>query len=231
MIDVYTMILWAKAKEQKLDVQAQQAFDVLTHLSKVDYLKPRYLTAKKKKDVEEFGLSIENLKRLIIKKRDKQFEQLGSRFSFFTSLDESSSVGISICIGVSEKRFQNTIVVDMNLDYKKESIDKFDGVSEVFKEVIDIFDPFYGCITSKSVRDMFDAYYNKTSDLPTSIFDINYWGEAICDKLEIDKIEKEVFECTRINHGYYIRLQRAPIDVLNTEHIKLQKKINSLLRI
>lgn len=94
MIDVYMMILWAKAKEQKIDIQAQQVFDVLTHLSKVDHLKPRYLTAKKKKDVEEFGLSIENLKRLIIKKRDKQFEQLGSRFSFFTSLDESSSVGI-----------------------------------------------------------------------------------------------------------------------------------------
>lgn len=228
MMDVYTMILWAKANEQKLDVQARQVFDVLTHLSKVDYLKPRYLTAKKKKDAEEFELSIENLKRLIIKKRDKQFGQLGSRISFFTSLDDNSSAGISMCIGVSEKRFQNTFAVDVNLDYKKGNIDKFDGLSEVFKEMIDIFDPFYGCITSKSVSDMFDTYYNKISGLPTSIFDINYFGEDICDELEIDKIEKEVFECTKLNHGYYIRLQREPIDILNTEHIKLQKKINSI---
>lgn len=228
MIDVYTMILWAKANEQSLDAQAQQVFDVLTCLSKVDHLKPRYLTAKKKNDAKEFELSIENLKGSIIKKRDKRFEQLGSRISFFTSLDANSSAGISICIGVSEKRFQNTIVVDMDLDHKKESIDKFDGSSEVFKEMIDIFDPFYGCITSKSVSNMFDTYYDKISDLPTSIFDINYFGEDICDKLEIDKIKKEVFECTKLNHGYYIRLQKEPIDVLNAEHIKLQKKINSI---
>ena len=61
-----------------------------------------------------------------------------------------------------------------------------------------------------------------------SIIDIEVITENDLDN--VGKIEKEVFECTRINHGYYIRLQRAPIDVLNTEHIKLQKKINSLLR-
>lgn len=71
--------------------------------------------------------------------------------SFFTSLDANSSAGISICIGVSEKRFQNTIVVDMNVVHK-------------------------GCIASKSVSDMFGTYYNKISDLPTLIFDINYLG-------------------------------------------------------
>lgn len=45
MIDTYTMILWAKANNNKIDTQTKQVFDILSTLSQVSYLRPKYLTA------------------------------------------------------------------------------------------------------------------------------------------------------------------------------------------
>ena len=85
MIDTYTMILWAKANNNKIDTQTKQVFDILSTLSQVSYLRPKYLTANRKKNTTEFELTLDNVEKLITKKRDKQFEELGSKISFFTS--------------------------------------------------------------------------------------------------------------------------------------------------
>lgn len=229
MIDTYTMILWAKANNNKIDTQTKQVFDILSTLSQVSYLRPKYLTANRKKNTTEFELTLDNVEKLITKKRDKQFEELGSKISFFTSLNDDESVGISISIGVSKAKFQNTIVLDLNFDYKEQSVEKFDELSEVFKKLVSVFAPFYGCITSRSNSSMFDTYYDKINNSPTSIFDINYWGEGIVNDLPISEIRKKVFECIEINSGYYIRLQKEPINISNINHMKLQKDINCLL--
>lgn len=92
-----------------------------------------------------------------------------------------------------------------------------------------IFNPYYGCITSESVIDVFDLYYDDLRNSPTSIFDINYWGEDLISKLAINRIKNKVFECVKLNKGYYIRLQKEPLDILNTEHVENQKEINKLL--
>lgn len=231
MIDTYTMILWAKANNNGIDTQAKQVFDILNTLSQVPYLRPKYLTAYQKKDTTEFELTLENIEKLITKKRDKQFEELGSKISFFTSLNDNESVGISISIGVSKAKFQNTVVLDLNFDYKKQSVKKFDELSEIFKKFVIIFAPFYGCITSRSNGSMFDTYYDKTNNTPTSIFDINYWGIDIINNLPISEIQEKVFECIEMNRGYYIRLQKEPVNISNIDHIKLQKDINCLLGI
>lgn len=68
MLDTYTMILWAKANENKIDVQTKQVFDILSVLRKVPYLNPKYLTAGKKKDITEFELTLDNIEKLILKK-------------------------------------------------------------------------------------------------------------------------------------------------------------------
>lgn len=67
------MILWAKANENDLDAQAKQIFDVLTLLNRIDYLKPRYLTVSRKREVKD----------LIYRSNDKVMPALGSGFSFF----------------------------------------------------------------------------------------------------------------------------------------------------
>lgn len=230
MIDTYTMMLWAKPKENSIDIQAKQIFDILTALSKVDYLKPRYQAVHRKKDAVEFDLTLENVSNLIINKKDKQFPNLGSLISFFTSLNDNDSAGISISVGVSNPKFINSIVINLNWDYKKLDIEKFDELVLLFKELINLFQPFYGCITSKSNSDMFDEYYNDTSNTPSSILDVNYLGKDTIKNLRIsDKKLKEIYEYEIIDDGYYIRLQKEPIDISNIKHIELQKKINQLL--
>lgn len=231
MIDTYTMILWAKANNNGIDTQAKQVFDILNTLSQVPYLRPKYLTAYQKKDTTEFELTLENIEKLITKKRDKQFEELGSKISFFTSLNDNDSIGISISIGVSKAKFQNTVVLDLNIDYKEQSVKKFDELSEIFKKLVIVFAPFYGCITSRSNGSMFDTYYDKKNNTPTSIFDINYWGIDIINNLPISEIQEKVFECIEMNRGYYLRLQKEPVNISNIDHIKLQKDINCLLGI
>lgn len=231
MVDTYTMILWAKANNDKLDIQAKQVFKILNILNQISYLKPRYLSAYKKKDIIDFKLTLDNVERLIIQKKDKHFTELGSKFSFFTSLNDENSAGISISIGVSKPGFQNNIVIELNTDYKEKKVEEFDELADVFKKLVVISEPFYGCIASQSNCSMFGAYYNKKANLPTSVFDINYWGEEIINSLPIYKIDDKVYECEKIGKGYYLRLQKEAINTLNIKHMELQKNINDLLGI
>ena len=116
MIDVYTMILWSRANKSSIESQTKQVFDVLSILSKIDYLAPKYLTANRKKDAKEFELSFENVKDVIKKKQDKQFIELGSIISFFTSKNDNEAVGISITVGISNPKFLYSFVIKIDED-------------------------------------------------------------------------------------------------------------------
>lgn len=232
MIDVYTMILWSRANKSSIESQVKQVFDVLSILSEVDYLTPKYLTANRKKDAKEFKVSLENVKDVILKNQDKQFIELGSRLSFFTTKNDNEAVGISIAIGISNPKFLNTVVIKINEDIKKCRKICLDELAYAFRKMVKICKPFYGCITCKSNRNMYGDYYNDDKDIPNSIFDINYWGRDIVDHLMIsEEILSKVYEYEEIDKGYYIRLLKEPIDITNREHIELQKEINYLLGI
>lgn len=69
MIDTYTMILWAKANNNKLDIQTNQVYKILTILNQISFLRPKYLTAYKKKNVKQFELTLDNVEKLIIQKK------------------------------------------------------------------------------------------------------------------------------------------------------------------
>ena len=232
MIDVYTMILWSRANKSSIESQTKQVFDVLQILSKIDYLTPKYLTANRKKDAKEFELSFENVKDVILKKQDKQFIELGSIISFFTSKNDNEAVGISITVGISNPKFLNTVVIKIDEDIKEYSGICLDELAYVFKKIVQVYKPFYGCITCKSNRNMYGNYYNDDKDIPNSVFDVNYWGRDIISHLEIrEEVLSKVYEYEEINGGYYIRLLKEPIDVTKREHIELQKEINYLLGI
>ena len=81
-------------------------------------------------------MTLGNIEKLIIQKKDKYFTELGSKFSFFTSLNDDESIGISISIGVSKPGFQNNIVIELNADYKEKKVEEFDEIAEVFKKLI-----------------------------------------------------------------------------------------------
>lgn len=232
MKDTYQMILWARAREDSIDNQAEQVFNILTTLNKIDYLKPRYQTVRRKRDAVEFDLTFENIRNLIIKKRDKQFPYLGSLIGFFSSLNNDEATGTSISIGVSNPRFINSVVINLNRDYKEMELEKYDELEWLFKTLIVQFKPYYGCVVSRSIGDKYDGYYNNAKDIPKSIYDLNYWGRDIVEKLKITE-EKllNIYDYEEIDEGYYLRFQKKPMDALNEAHMRLQKKINCLLRV
>ena len=49
---------------------------------------------------------------------------------------------------------------------------------------------------------------DELNDSPIAVFDINYWGRDILEKLNINTIKDKVFECEEVNNGYYIRMQK-----------------------
>ena len=232
MIDTYTMILWARSKECLIENQAEQVFNILMTLKKIDYLNPKYETVYRKKDAVEFDLTLENVKALIIRKKDKQFPDLGSRIGFFTSLNEDEAAGILISIGVSDSMFINSIVIDMNWDYKKIGLEKYNELESLFKALIIQFKPFYGCISSKSTLDKYDHYYDRSNDRPIAIFDMNYWSNEIIKGLKInDKILSKFYEHDEIGDGIFTRLLKEPFNILDPKHIELQNKVSKMMKL
>ena len=100
------------------------------------------------------------IKNLILKSKDSIFPDLGSIVSFFTSLNESHSVGITIHIGNANPRFINSIVLDpiiLNSYNGTEDYGiSYDNLACIFKELIIIFKPFYGCVASSHNLSLYD---------------------------------------------------------------------------
>lgn len=232
MIDTYKMLLWARPNENPLDIQAEKLFEILTTFGKFDCLRPRYQTVRRKKDAVEFDLNLESVKKLIVDKRDKQFPDLGSMISFFTSLNDADSARISISIGVSNSRFVNSLVVDLNWDYKKIELRKYDELQLLFEALIVLFEPFFGCITSRSNSERYDDYFDEADNKPSSVFDMNYFGQELLNNLRIsDETLSKIYACKEIGDGCFIRLLKEPLDVSNVDHMELQEDINHLLGI
>lgn len=233
-MNTYTMLLWAKPNKNNIDAQATQIYRSLCVLSSNNYLKPKYLTAARKKDVSEFRLSIESIKNLILKSKDSIFPDLGSIVSFFTSLNESHSVGITIHIGNANPRFINSIVLDpiiLNSYNGTEDYGiSYDNLACIFKELIIIFKPFYGCVASSHNLSLYDNNFVNSLNLPQAVYDLNFWGSEIVDRINPDRsFIPNIYEFQRIEDGYYIRLQQEPIDIKNLLHIELQKQANHFL--
>ena len=232
MIDVYTMILWARPKECSIEYQAALVFNILMTLKKIDYLNPKYETVYRKKDAVEFDLTLENVKALIERNTDKQFPDLGSLIGFFTSLNDDESAGISISIGVSNLKFVNSIVISLNWDYKKMCAEKYDELEWLFKELIIQFKPFYGFIASKSNKNKYDEYYDDINNKPVAIFDMNFWSNEIIKGLKInDKILLNFYEHDEIGDGIFTRLLKEPFNILDPKHIELQNKVSKMMKL
>lgn len=221
----YKMVFWSKETSEKLDLQAIQIYRILNIFNQIEYLKPKYLTARSKKNATEFELTVENIKK-IIEKNDKH-DDLGVVISFFSSKNDVISSGLTISTGVQDHNFNNTVVARIALDKETFTSEKLDELEKIFLEIIQIFHPFYGCFFNDSDRTIFNgSYYDSANQKPKSIFDLNFWEEECYNRLMADKIKKEVYKCIYMERGYYIRLFKEPIDSMKEESIHYQKMIN-----
>lgn len=207
-----TMLLWSEASEETLDSQAEKVYSSLIALSRIDNLVPTFETAKKKKNVKKFDLSYENVKKIIEDKRDKQFPALGSTFSFFSSLSDKDSSSISFSVGITDKRFSNTFVLEFHAD-------SADWCISLFKELVLLNDPYFGCITNSDYMEYFSTKEKK----PLHIFWINYWKENIAREMGIpndDELCKQIktyaHDFSKLGNGYYCQSKEMPFDELDS---------------
>ncbi len=174
MLQVHSMLLWANAKNEEFKTSVDRAYALIMALKEFGTeLSPNYLTAKRKKDAKVFDYTYEMLEDLIRKGVNKEgktvFADLGYSVSFFSSLVEKDSAGISLRVGTTNPRFNNNLVVNLPQTYSI-YVDTATGerLINLFKKCVEIFDPFWGCLGNGINVRRYDGYWGDTLQrLPT----------------------------------------------------------------
>jgi hypothetical protein len=231
MIQSYSLILWAKAKQEDFKVSVDKAYQLLMTLKEFGpETSPNYLPAYRKKDVKRFELNYENLEALMEKKKKKQiFPDLGYTIQLFSSLTDDNSAGIMMSIGISYPKLVNSLVVDLpySLDVFNDNISR--RLIILFSKCTILFDPYYGCIANSSNTKKFDGLWK--NDMPTSVHWINFWGNDIVNRVSENMINNIQWDSSKKvdDKGYILILQKKPIDNNLEEDIRLQSNINKRL--
>jgi hypothetical protein len=231
MLQSHSLILWANASNEEFQVSLNKAHDLLLALK--DFgpeLSPNYLPANRKKDVTNFDWSLETLQELFKKGINKEgeiaFPDLGYELSFFSSLDEDESAGISMTLGVRNNKFINNFVVDLPLSLPiYESLEVNKRLITVFKECVRIFNPFWACIGNDVNLRRYDGYWG--NKLPTAIHWVNYFGSEVSKTFGDVKITSSpTYIKEKFHSGYLLLLKNGPINDEIEDDVKLQHRAN-----
>lgn len=231
MFQTHAIILWAEAAKEDFQVSLNKAYNLLLALKEFGpELSPNYLPAYRKKDVKKFDLSFDTLQELlkngVNKEGDTVFPDLGYSVSFFSSLKNNNSAGISISVGTSNPLFKNTFIVDLPLSlpiYESSEVNK--KLIKVFKECVKIFYPFWACIGNNVNVERYDGYWG--DKLPTAVHWVNYFGSQVTKELGDEKIlSSPTYVKEKFHSGYFIQLKEKPINDENEEDVKIQQSAN-----
>ena len=227
---IFKMIVWSRLKNIGIDDMADIAYKMLYLLKSYgDELDPKYLTERKKTLAKEFVLDRESTKLLLERKVDKEglklFNQLTSRISFFSSMEDDRSSGISIGIGNCGQMFNNTCVVNLPEGFSGLA-DKRKEFIFLFKQLVDVFEPYYGFVSNNSNKQYGDAFW--LNDKPTYVHWINYYDTITAEKIGLKSV-LSIKGVEKLRNGYFFTLQDDPIDVTNLQHIERQREVTTLL--
>ena len=227
---IFKIILWARAKNVSIESMADIIYKMLCLMKEYgDELDPKYITVRKKILAKEFNLNRDSVKLLLEKKVDKEglklFNQLTSRVSFFSSLDDNRSSGISIGIGDCGSMLNNTCVVSLPTGFSG-LVDKQIEFIYLFKQLIEVFEPYFGFVSNNSNKQYGDIFW--LNDKPTYVHWINYYDTITAKKVGLKSV-LSIEGVERFKNGYFFMLQDEPIDVNNPQHLEKQRKTTNLL--
>ena len=234
MTNTCTMVLWINPGEECLEDQVERIFETLSEICKIDTLHPEFLTSRSKKAAKKFILTKENIQKLILKKQDKLFSDLGSTLSFFTSMNDDEANGISISTGITNTKFNNSLVIDIDSSDLINDDEKLLQLIPLFKKIVKINKPFYACITDRGNKSLYDGYINTEKKQPKAAYWMNYWGKDIVSQINFRQAYtneelNRIYDIEEYEGGYFLNLTKEPTDFENNEHMVLQKSINSIL--
>ena len=197
MIQRHSIILWKKAEkyDKNFDQIAKEAYKILMLFQ--DYpqeLRPNYLTAKTKKDINEFEWNYENFSRVLkqgINKEDKNvFEDLGYGVSFFSSVYEKDSCSFQMRVGNKNEKFYNTFIINLPLSLNLYDEKIAEMIGDLFEMLVQAYIPYWGCISNKVLSRQYGKFLE--GNIPTTVQWMNYWSEDIICTIGMEKIEKIV---------------------------------------
>lgn len=211
----YTLAIWMNNYQEDLTEQINRVYESLLLVNNIDYLRVNYLAASSIDAAKDFILNKENIETLIIRNLNKRNNDLGSRFSFFNSKNNSTS-GVSILTGVRKEMFFNTMIININeIDYS--AIDSAEQIIHLFEELIQINKPYYACLTSENKMIGLDDLMK-----PKSVCWLNYWDKSILYNVKMN----EAFSNVSVNekrNGVMVKFEDLSMND------PLQKQVNKLV--
>ncbi len=159
------------------------------------------------------------------------FPDLGYRVSFFSSFKEDESASISLLIGVRSTKFINNFIVNLPLSFPiYEDNQLNERLVELFKNCIDVFNPFWACIGNSTNLRRYDGYWGE--QVPKSIQWVNYFNNEVAQRLcENMILTSPVRIKEKFNSGYLLVIKNQPINDENEEDIILQQQVNNYFKL
>lgn len=231
MIQTYSIILWRKPEKEEISFEeiVNRIYDSLCVLQKYDEIfRPNYLTVKKKSDASKFDWSYksfsEKLQNEVMKIGKKEIPELGYTLSFFSSLNDEESCGISLRVGNKDNRFVNSLVINLpkSVEYSEEINSNM--LKTLFYELVNSFEPYWGCISSNQFK--MDNLKYLSGNTPLYLNWLNYWSTEVESTVSVAFFEK-IKNMTDISYkDGVLQISKRALDYRNDKDMEYFKNIN-----
>lgn len=95
---------------------------------------------------------------------------------------------------------------------------------------VETFKPFWGCVSNGQNAREYGQYL--VDGKPSTVHWINYWSDSICKQIGMKKIKKVCEQNNQISfQDHFFRIKETPLDTTCEDDLRLQKTINSCLRL
>lgn len=122
--------------------------------------------------------------------------------------------------------------------YIPESVNLYDEadvkiIIDMFEKAVDIFKPFYGCVSNVRIYNKHIARKNSGQPpfiykgKPSTVHWLNYWSEEIADCIGFDKIKKVLDEHRQISFDSGIfKIKNCALDAENESDMEFHKLLD-----
>lgn len=228
MIQTYTMVFWLNNKHRGADEISQIIYDLFGCLNCFDHrILPRYRTARSKRAAQEVETSIQHLRNMIsaditrLKSPDNVYS-----ISFFSSMDEDDSLGLTCAFGNLPTQSCNAIIMQLPISYET-FFPQTDQIYLLFQRLTDMLRPYYSFV--KNNKDPLAVpLWNVQTNKPSSVHWINYYSMKTAEDIGM-KCFKRIPQAEFTPDGIYLRIFDKPFDVENIAQLKSRSDISKKL--
>lgn len=145
-------------------------------------------------------------------------------FGFFSSKDDSKSIGTRFSLGDFNHLFPNTVTIHFPTEYTQNQ-SHFPALWSMFKELSSILTPYYAFMSNNINHELSEKFWNQK---PAYIHTFNFFDHDTMKLIGEEKLLCEAnIEVTA--NGILLKLLSEPLCVENPEHLRLQRETSARL--